>query len=102
MPYRRAMLNLTEPYIGGRRDAPADLGGAGNPWSVRLQALLPTWLPPASRRWRISCDVAERLRTMSPRLRGRWIDTCGRSGASCGSGSMAARSQARCSSLRFR
>ena len=29
---------------------------AGYPWSVRLQALLPTWLPSATRRWRISRD----------------------------------------------
>lgn len=40
---------------------------AGSPWSVRLQALLPTWLPWACRRWRIPRDVAARLRTMSPR-----------------------------------
>ena len=46
---------------------------AGYPWSVRLQALLPTWLPWASKRWRISRDVAERLRTMSPRQMDRCL-----------------------------
>jgi hypothetical protein len=40
---------------------------AGYPWSVRLRALLPGWLPWAGRRWRLSRDVVERLRTMSPR-----------------------------------
>jgi hypothetical protein len=40
---------------------------AGYPWSVRLRALLPAWLPWAMRRWQISRAVAERLRTMSPR-----------------------------------
>jgi hypothetical protein len=46
---------------------------AGYPWSVRLRALLPTWLPWACRRWRISRDVAERLRTMSPRQMDRCL-----------------------------
>lgn len=40
---------------------------AGYPWSVRVQALLPVWLPWATRRWRLSRAVVERLRTMSPR-----------------------------------
>jgi hypothetical protein len=40
---------------------------AGYPWSVRLQALLPIWLPWAIRRGRLPADVAARLRTMSPR-----------------------------------
>lgn len=39
----------------------------GYPWSVRLRALLPVWLPWAQRRWRLSSDVVARLRTMSPR-----------------------------------
>jgi hypothetical protein len=46
---------------------------AGYPWSVRLRALLPTWLPWARRRWKISSDVAERLRTMSPRQMDRCL-----------------------------
>jgi hypothetical protein len=40
---------------------------AGYPWSVRLRALLPAWLPWATRRWKIPGPVAEHLRTMSPR-----------------------------------
>ena len=40
---------------------------AGYPWSVRLKALLPIWLPWAIRRWPIADDVAARLRRMSPR-----------------------------------
>jgi hypothetical protein len=40
---------------------------AGSPWSVRLKALLPIWLPWAIRRWPIADDVAARLRRMSPR-----------------------------------
>jgi hypothetical protein len=40
---------------------------AGYPWSLRLRALLPTWLPWATRRWQISHAVAGHLRTMSPR-----------------------------------
>ena len=40
---------------------------AGYPWSVRLKALLPIWLPWAIRRWPLADDVAVRLRTMSPR-----------------------------------
>lgn len=40
---------------------------AGYPWSVRLKALLPIWLPWAIRRWPIADAVAVRLRTMSPR-----------------------------------
>jgi len=40
---------------------------AGYPWSVRLRALLPAWLPWATRRWRIPREVADKLRAMSPR-----------------------------------
>ena len=46
---------------------------AGYPWSVRLQALLPTWLPWACRRWRIAGDITERLQTMSPRQMDRCL-----------------------------
>jgi hypothetical protein len=46
---------------------------AGYPWSLRLQALLPTWLPWAIRRWKISRDVAAKLRTMSPRQMDRCL-----------------------------
>jgi hypothetical protein len=40
---------------------------AGYPWSVRLRALLPAWLPWATRRWKIPRAVADTLRSMSPR-----------------------------------
>ena len=40
---------------------------AGYPWSVRLKALLPTWLPWAQRRLRLSAAVCGRLRQLSPR-----------------------------------
>jgi len=40
---------------------------AGYPWSVRLKALIPLWLPWARRRWRLSATVCQQLRTISPR-----------------------------------
>jgi len=40
---------------------------AGSPWSVRLTALLPLWLPWARRRLRLSATVCRQLRTISPR-----------------------------------
>jgi hypothetical protein len=40
---------------------------AGYPWSTRLQALLPRWLPWARRRLSLSTETEARLRTMSPR-----------------------------------
>ena len=46
---------------------------AGYPWSLRLQALLPTWLPWACRRWRIPREVVEKLRSMSPRQMDRCL-----------------------------
>jgi hypothetical protein len=46
---------------------------AGYPWSVRLCALLPAWLPWATRRWKIPPAVAEKLRTMSPRQMDRCL-----------------------------
>ena len=46
---------------------------AGYPWSVRLQALLPAWLPWATRRWKLAADVAEKLRAMSPRQMDRCL-----------------------------
>ena len=46
---------------------------AGYPWSVRLRALLPLWLPWARRRWRISDEVAARLVEMSPRQMDRCL-----------------------------
>jgi hypothetical protein len=40
---------------------------AGYPWSVRLKALLPLWLPWARRRLRLSATVCQQLRRLSPR-----------------------------------
>ena len=40
---------------------------AGYPWSVRLKALLPLWLPWARRRLRLSATVCRHLRAISPR-----------------------------------
>lgn len=45
---------------------------AGYPWSVRLKALLPLWLPWARRRLRLTDALEQRMRTMSPRQ----IDRC--------------------------
>jgi hypothetical protein len=40
---------------------------AGYPWSVRLKALLPLWLPWARRRLRLSAVVCQQLEMISPR-----------------------------------
>lgn len=40
---------------------------AGYPWSVRLKALLPTWLPWARRRFRLTPHVQRQLLQISPR-----------------------------------
>jgi len=40
---------------------------AGYPWSIRLKALLPLWLPWARRRLRLSATVCQQLRAISPR-----------------------------------
>lgn len=40
---------------------------AGYPWSVRLKALLPLWLPWARRRLRLSATVSQQLRRLSAR-----------------------------------
>ena len=40
---------------------------AGYPWSVRLKALLPLWLPWARRRLQLSATVCQQLRAISPR-----------------------------------
>jgi hypothetical protein len=40
---------------------------AGYPWSVRLKALLPVWLPWARRRFGLSASVCQQLRRISPR-----------------------------------
>jgi hypothetical protein len=46
---------------------------AGCPWSVRLKALLATWLPHARRHVAISAQTEDRLRTMSPRQMDRCL-----------------------------
>lgn len=86
--HRKAVIRvLRRPAVGRRRRGgrpvrygPVVVGtlrriweAAGYPWSVRLQALLPTWLPWACRRWRIAPEVAARLRTMSPRQMDRGL-----------------------------
>jgi hypothetical protein len=48
---------------------------AGYPWSVRLKALLPLWLPWARRRLRLSAPVCRQLRTISPRQIDRRLAT---------------------------
>jgi hypothetical protein len=40
---------------------------AGYPWSGRLKALLPVWLPWARRRFKLSASVCRQLRAISPR-----------------------------------
>jgi len=44
---------------------------AGFPWSVRLKALLPIWLPWARKRLRISPAIEQQLLAMSPRTMDR-------------------------------
>jgi len=46
---------------------------AGYPWSVRLRALLPLWLPWARRRLRLTPELEQRLRTMSARQMDRCL-----------------------------
>lgn len=48
---------------------------AGYPWSVRLKGLLPTWLPWAKRRWRLSAEVEQKLGTISPRQMDRCLSS---------------------------
>jgi hypothetical protein len=45
---------------------------AGYPWSVRLKALLPLWLPWAKQRWRLVPAIEQQLLAISPRT----IDRC--------------------------
>ena len=40
---------------------------SGYPWSMRLKALLPIWLPWAKKRFRISSAVERQLQSISPR-----------------------------------
>jgi hypothetical protein len=62
-PRRRAAT-----YSPGVIDALAAIWeAAGYPWSVRLKALLPLWLPWARRRFRLPAAVERQLRAISPR-----------------------------------
>ncbi len=40
---------------------------AGYPWSVRLKALLPIWMPWVRKRFRVSQEIEQQLRSISPR-----------------------------------
>jgi hypothetical protein len=86
--HRKAAIRLLRRPAGrprGRRGRPVRYGpvvvgtlrriweAAGYPWSLRLQALLPTWLPWATRRWTIARDVTAKLQTMSPRQMDRCL-----------------------------
>jgi hypothetical protein len=58
------------PVIYGPAVAPAVREiwtAAGYPWSVRLRALLPLWLPWVRRRLRLSAPVCAQLQAISPR-----------------------------------
>src|SRR3972149_2754870 len=48
---------------------------AGYPWSLRLTALLPLWLPWAQRRFHIAPPVVRQLLTISPRTIDRRLQT---------------------------
>jgi len=64
------------PKVYGRAVAAALVviwKAAGSPWSKRLQALLPTWLPYARRHVAISEETEKRLRRMSARQMDRCL-----------------------------
>ena len=48
---------------------------AGYPWSVRLKALLPQWLPWIRKRYRLQPDIEKQLLTISPRQMDRRLRT---------------------------
>jgi hypothetical protein len=48
---------------------------AGHPWSARLKALLPDWLPHARRHMPLSSETERKLRAMSPRQMDRCLAT---------------------------
>jgi hypothetical protein len=63
-PAPRRPLTYPPPVIEALRQIWA---AAGYPWSVRLRALLPLWLPWARRRLRLPPRVEQQLLTISPR-----------------------------------
>jgi hypothetical protein len=80
--HRKAAIRLLRRGTAGRRarrGRPVRYGpevlaaleaiwtAAGYPWSVRLRALLPAWLPWARRRLRLTPAIEAALRAMSPR-----------------------------------
>jgi hypothetical protein len=82
--HRKSALRLLNgppprPGRGRRRKRPPTYGAeviqilkaiweaAGYPWSLRLKALLPLWLPWAQRRFRLSPATAQQLLALSPR-----------------------------------
>lgn len=88
--HRKAAIRLlrrTAAGPGARRGRPVQYGpevvsalgaiwtAAGYPWSVRLQALLPAWLPWARRRLRLTPAIEAALRQMSPRQMDRRLQS---------------------------
>ena len=88
--HRKAVIRLLrrrEPRRRGRRARPVRYGpeviaalravwtAAGYPWSVRLKALLPAWLPWARKRLRLTPSVEQALRHISPRQMDRRLQT---------------------------
>jgi hypothetical protein len=63
-PARLRPLIYPPPVIEALRDIWV---AAGYPWSVRLKALLPLWLPWARRRLRLRARVEQQLLAISPR-----------------------------------
>ncbi len=63
-PPRRRTVTYSPAVIEALR---AIWAAAGYPWSLRLQALLPLWLPWARRRLRLRPAVARQLLAISPR-----------------------------------
>lgn len=82
---RRMRLGTPGPGRARRRGRPRHYGptvvaalrliwaAAGHPWSARLKALLPTWLPHARRHLTFSADTERKLRAMSPRQMDRCL-----------------------------
>ena len=86
MPYPFALLNGPAPgaarpprtrdvrYEQATIDALQKIWAAARyPWSVRLKALLPLWLPWARRRLRLRPAVEQQLLRISPRLKQGFI-----------------------------
>jgi hypothetical protein len=63
-PPRRRTVTYSPAVIEALR---AIWAAAGYPWSLRLQALLPLWLPWARRRLRLRPAVERQLLAISPR-----------------------------------